>query len=368
MDQDLFLRERKLQYEKDQKRDKINAFIYGCLDRQTDAQKEEEKKVESALMAVNDRRVVPRISAEAAQRLYSVRLAATSLYDRYDAGEDLSKEDISLLLALGHELMEIEGKKGMIPAMQVLKKIKGEVPHALANPTGTILVFPIKEYLVSGEADEDTIFDILTFAHRAYRWITNYLRKHKDVGAPLATKYMLSKSERVREKERERQKKLRGPEANHIVEWGAIPFRLYDELCTNQSFHKFSVEQQRTAIMGILKELRHDIFYSEYYNPDFFEPLPRRDGIKRTFETLIHAYVLNQNIDPSIRQAVHDEIFDIITDDDFPFKRRTLDEMQNMGDLHKIEDINAIKKKVEAEKSGTDEKLLELMRGYKAVT
>lgn len=364
MSQDPFLRERRLQYEKDQKREKINTFIYNCLDGQTDAQKEEEKRTEMALMAVNDRRVVPRISSEAAQRLYSVRLAATSLYDRYDAGEDLSKEDISLLLALGHELMEIEGKKGMIPAMQVLKKIKGEVPHALANPTGTIFVFPIKEYLISGEVDEDTIFDILTFAHRAYRWTTNYLRKHKDVGAPLTTKYMLSKSDRVREKERERQKRLRGPEANHILEWAGIAFRLYDELCMSQALEQLPIDKQGAAINGILKELRHDIFYSEYYNPDFFEPLPRQQGIKRTFETLILAYVLNQNIAPSIRQAVHDEIFDIITDDDFPFKRRPLDEMEAMGNLHKAEDIDALKKKIQAEKPGMDEELLDFMRGY----
>ncbi len=329
MTEDIFFLLQEFQQKRDQERTGMNHFIDTCLNNQTDAQREEEKKVEEGLMGVNDRRFVPpRISSEGARRLYAVRLAATALYYRYENAEVLSKEDISMLLLLGYELMKIEGGKGMIPAMEVLKKKKGEVPHALSILPGSIFTFPIIDYLRMPPHSEDSTFDILEFAHKVYQWSKNYLKKYPYVGAVLGTERMRSKNENTRAKELERQHRIRGQEANYLISWFAVPFRLYEALCTSGTLATLPKGKQRQALAGILKELRQDLFYGQDYSLSFLESLPRKEGVRRVFEALIRSFVLNPNADPSIQKEIYDEIFDILTDVDFPFK----DTSEEMGD------------------------------------
>lgn len=302
-----------------------DSFIDECLRSQTDDQKKEELALEQALMAVQDDRV-GRISAEAAQRLYAVRLALNTFLQR-DVQND---EEFSILIALGYELMEREGAQGIIPAIVHLKRPEGSIPPTLLHTPDFFFNDPILDYLEHNRphsAEQKplslrrAITNVLTFAHEIYRWNTLYLKKHQDVGV-VPTKVLIEAKGGDTRAVR-RQKKLRGPEANYLIHWRAIPFRLYQELCSRHLLDYFSTTKLQEVLHSILVEQSHELLYGGYFNPALLEKVPRKGEAFQTLEVVKTHYELRQAVHPTVRQTMRAKLEKLLAEVKVSFPKET---------------------------------------------
>lgn len=312
-------------HEKDSVTRRKEALIYECLTRQDKPQRAEQEAVEKALMSLEDKRF-GRISSESAQQLYATRLALTTLYET----GSIHQKDFSAYLSLGYDLMDQEGKMGIIPGIVHLKKIEGAIPRTMLYSPDFFFTDPILDYLiehqpVEGAANAESsryaaaVREVLLFAHSVYEWNTAYLRKNQLVGTIDPEVRIASQGRETRDMKQ--QKEIRGPEANYLAFWRGIPFTLYREMCDNRILDWLKPHSKRSAIHHIIVEQQHELLYGGYFNPDLLEKIPRKGAAVSVLQSVKEQYGTASETNPAIRENVNTELRRLLqelTDNDYP--------------------------------------------------
>jgi|GEM_PF-4127833 len=299
-------------------------FAYQCLVNQDERQKVEQTSFEEAITGLEDERF-GRVSSESAQHLYATRLALTTLYEQGAIPSDM----FFAYLSLGHDLMDQEGRKGIIPAIVHLKRIEGAIPRVLLYSPDFFFTDPVIDYLLDHQPSKRTkgggkkyisaVEQTLLFANSIYEWNTAYLRKNQDVGVIDPQVRIESKGKQTREIKR--QKAIRGPEANYLVYWRGVPFKLYQELTSNRILDWLPSGTRRKALHRIIVEQQHELLYGGYYNPDLLEKIPRKGDAMAVLRSVKEEYGTASETDPAIRENVNSELRELLrelTDNDYP--------------------------------------------------
>ncbi|MBI4272430.1 hypothetical protein HY621_01090 [Candidatus Uhrbacteria bacterium] len=317
------LRQRDLEREK--LRSHKEAFIDECMRAQGPTQREEREVVEQVMMGMQDARIFP-ISSEAAQRQYAVRLALTTLFER----GQLTLSILPLYLSLGYDLMKGDGIKGMIPAISVIRNKEEHIPHALLYPPDFFFVDPILDFVYDHRPASSTsrgvkacnrnLEDIVAFSHAIYDWNTKYVRTNLEVGRiPFA---LLEKAQGKRTSEVRRQRKLRGPEAQYLIHWRGIPFRLYEGILNGDMLDFFSVGERRNIMKGIFIDIKHEMLTAENLNPEIAEKIVQKEGVEKTLVAFMRHYVKrDEGPSPFIDRKTLQEFKSVADDIDFPIPR-----------------------------------------------
>ena len=148
--------------EKDQANHAKEAFITECLKKDETLHKKEIARFEEELTALT-----PHISYEQARHLYEIQAALHELHRRStEESLVISKEQFGILLSLGHDLLGILSRQGVVPAIMKMRG-KQESGYRVLTQPPIELFGPsvLEEYFFEGKYSEKNILHALEFAH-----------------------------------------------------------------------------------------------------------------------------------------------------------------------------------------------------------
>ncbi len=301
------------------------AFIAENLKKDEVEEQGQRERFEGELTAQDSR-----ISPEAARRLYDIQVTLHELFDRAQTLEGLTHGELQILLALGNELLTIESKKGVIPALLSVRGNRQTRYKALTHPPSQLFgPYVIGEYFYQGERTQQEILDVLEFAHTVHQWTTGYYQTNRDVGSSTQQE-MTAALEKLRtarpgdtitDKEVKRalatQENPSLPSANYLADWRAVPFPIFKTLVEGGMLKKLPFRVRSREISSILDRSVNELLRRDYYNPAILEEPPRVIPALEILYGLKEYYAMSTSEKQSLRDKIHDRFYSLINHPDF---------------------------------------------------
>ncbi len=315
--------------DKDQASHAKESFITESLARDQGLHKEEVVRFEKELTALT-----PHISYEQARHLYEIQTALHELHRRStEESLVISKEQLGILLSLGHDLLGILSRQGVVPAIMKMRG-KEESGYRVLTQPPIELFGPsvLEEYFFEGEYSEKNIIHALEFAHDVHQWNTNYYRTHRNVGTiprekvfEVLDKFHIDRpgkgiaEEDVRNAFRTRED-VPVMDANYLVMWRSVPFVLFKMLIDAQTLDVLPVKSRSFQISRMMKKSIDEIIGPrDYYNRMILEEPPRVLQALAVLYALKGNYAMRPTEDQSIRDKIHKRFYELINSSKFKF-------------------------------------------------
>ncbi|MBI4249972.1 hypothetical protein HY622_00045 [Candidatus Uhrbacteria bacterium] len=344
-------------------KEKEDKFIDACLHAETGEERAKRGNFENAITSIQVN-YVSLISHERAQRIYNVRFAIKKLYEE-SLAKELPSERYHILLALADELKDLEGKKGVIPALETLRHMDKESEHEILMYGPDLFFVPLTEHLgglqeeledcrdslfqkrrelekiragatsrsARAEAGEQEIeiaedeiqlqkktrqfaHDIvaaLEFAQRVYDWNTSYYQNNRDIG-------VLSPGG-----DYETEREIKGPHANYLIRWRGTVFAILRTITEQRMLDYLSPAKRFDVIKNLISITKKELLNRGYYNPAIFEEPPQTEQAIRILGDLKADYMVNPEQPPRVRDRIRNELRRLVRHPDLAYPDQARD-------------------------------------------